>query len=426
MAYRQVPIISVTGTKGKTTVVNLLADILRRMHRNVLQVDTTGHFVNDERKSTLEDSKEIWNLVPSVCPGRYLYEFHAHPELKENGVAVLETALGCSGSAGLGYRCHEVGIFLNVFEDHLGSSERLQTREDIAKAKSFIFERVNPLGGYAVFNADDPLVCKMLTRAPADITLVPCGLEFSHFDLEKHLAAGGSAVTIEDECIVLKSAAKTTRVCELANLPWTFRGKFMPSVWNSLHVVGALYGYFGGTLPAEAIKALEAARLDPSAGRLVLLQAASGTTILADYAHEKVSLAAVGQLAHELLHDDGQVIGVVRLAHDRTDQLIHETGHIIGSAFDQVVVYEKIDGYWRQPKVTTSKLFPQVVGRTSEKLLAGVLETNPSAVRIVREDEAIAHAAEIARSQDTVVVIVNDDIGRSLQFIKDSFMAELV
>src|SRR5665811_1639645 len=99
-----IPIISVTGTKGKTTTVFVIDDILRKLGYNVVKVDTTGHFVNGKRKSTLDDSKRVWHLVPSVCPGRYLWEFFSHPELCEKGVAVLECSLGSSATSGLGYR----------------------------------------------------------------------------------------------------------------------------------------------------------------------------------------------------------------------------------------------------------------------------------------------------------------------------------
>ena len=94
----------------------VIVAVLRALGANSLRVDTTGHFINGERKSTLKDSSEIWGAVPTVCPGRYLWEFFVNPELQKNGIAVLETALGSSTSKGLGYFSHQVGIFLNVFE----------------------------------------------------------------------------------------------------------------------------------------------------------------------------------------------------------------------------------------------------------------------------------------------------------------------
>jgi cyanophycin synthetase len=421
-----VPIISVTGTKGKTTTVAVIADVLKKLDHNVLKVDTTGHFVNGERRSTLEDSKDAWWLVPSVAPGRYLWEFFAHPELRENGVAVLECSLGSSAASGLAYRYHSVGVFLNVFEDHLGSSDRLKTKADIAEAKQFIFSRLYHKGGYAVFNADDPLVVGRLIKLPKGNTakLLPFGFDFSEFDLASHLAAGGMAVTRDNDTIVLRSAERDTVLADLKRIPWTFNGTFLPSVWNIMAAASAMYGLYDGALPNGFREALESVRLDPYGGRLTLLKNNNDVTILADYAHEKISLELVGSLARTLVHNDGKVIGVVRLAHDRTDDLIKETGRIIGRSYDEVVVYDKIDGHFR--KAQSARRFPQIVGRTSEILADAARESNEHVTRILREDEAAAYAASIARPGDVVVYIVNDDIERSIGFIKDGFKADFV
>ena len=424
-----VPVVSVTGTKGKTTTVAVIADVLRKFGKNVLKVDTTGHFVNNERHSSLGDSKQSWRLVPSVCPGRYLWEFHDHPELREGGVAVLECSLGCSAMPGLGYRYHNIGVFLNVFEDHIGSSDRIQSQADIAKAKDFAFSRIDPDNGYAVFNADDEYVCGTLTalteRLQTPERMIPCGFTFEHFDIDAHLMAGGVAVTVHDNKVVLRTNQEDRMLIDLTKIPWTFNGTFLPSVWNIISAVGAVYAYYGGERPENTKEAFESVRLDHYGGRLTLLENKLGVKILADYAHEKVSLSMVADLARTMIKPGGNLIGVVRLAHDRSDELMCETGKIVGEAYDQLVVYEKIDGYWRQPTKTGMR-FPQIIGRTSQVFADGIKVTNKNVERILREDEALVRAAEIAQPEDVVVVIVNDNIGRSIDFIKEKFNANFI
>jgi len=423
----RVPIAAITGTKGKTTTVAIVSDVLLSLKKNVLKVDTTGHFVNGERRSTLEDSKRIWRLVPSVAPGRYLWEFFAHPELTENGFAVLEAAIGSSSIKGLGYNYHKVGAFLNVYEDHLGSSERLKEKRDIAKAKAFVFSKLFHTDSYAVFNADDELVVEMLTRVPEaakGVSLVPFGIDFSHFDLKTHLAKGGIALTVRGKQVVLLRGEEEQPIVNLSNIPWTFDGEYGPSVWNILAAAGIIYGLLDGEWTDEVSKALEAVRLDPTAGRLTVLKNSAGVKIIADYAHEKVSLELMGKLAHTQTGENGKVLGVVRLAYDRTDELLSETAEIIARSYDKVIIYDKIDGYWRQAKATSR--FPQVVGRTSQVMYDAAVKVNPDTTRIVREDEAIARAASSVQPGDVVVVIVNDDIERSLEFIKKSFNAEYI
>lgn len=420
-------IIAVTGTKGKTTTVHVIEDVLRRLGFATLKVDTTGHFVNGKRRSTLDDSKRTWRLVPTVSPGRYLWEIYANPELS-NAVAVLEAALGSSGPSGLGYRNHKVGVFLNVFEDHIGNSSRIQNKDDIVRVKEFVFERIGS-GGWAVFNADDEYVAKAYDKIPADVNKLPVGIEFSRFDLVGHVAAGGVAITIDKSGrnIILCRKDHDTILADITKIPWTFDGIFMPSVWNLLAAMGALYAYFNGSLPEGLSQAFEAVRLDRYGGRLTLLENKRGVKILADYAHEKFSLRQVGELARTMVGDGGRVIGVVRLAYDRTDELIKDTAAYIAEAYDSFVVYDKIDGYWRRPeKLASNPRFEQKTGYISQVFAEGLSSHNPNVERIIREDEAVARAAGTARPGDVVVVIVNDDIERSMQFIQDSFEAEFI
>jgi len=424
-----IPKISVTGTKGKTTVVNVLAALLRQLDHDVLKVDTTGHYVNGEQRSSLEDSKTIWNLVPSVCPGRYLYEFKTDSNLaaSQQPVAVLESALGCSASSGLGYREHEVGVFLNVLEDHIGSSPRLQSKADIAVAKNFIFRRVRQ-AGYVVFNADDEFVVGELQSVPAEreVTLIPVGLTFANFDVERHLADGGVAVTLAGTEAVLKSRAGDVILFDLAAIPWSFDATFQPSIYNLLFAAAAAYGHFKGNLPAKFREAMEAVRLDKYGGRLTLLKAENGATILADYAHEKFSLGLVGDLARTLLKDDGKVIGIVRLAYDRSPDLIAETGQAIASHYDELFVYDKIDGHFVKGETKPGRRFQKVPGLVSQQLTDAIETINPRVTRIIREDEVIAAVARQAGPNDCIVFIVNDDIKQSLEYVKNSFKARFI
>ena len=422
--------ISVTGTKGKTTTVYVIDEILRKLTHKTLRVDTTGHFVNGVQKSTLDDSLAVWHLVPTKAPGRYLWEFRDNPTLAKDGISILECSLGCSGSAGLGYNYHDIGIFLNVFEDHLGGSERIKTRNDIAEAKAFIFQRITPEEGYAIFNADDELVVEMFKKYGKHISIehqIAVGLNFSVMDTQEYINKGGVIITVDNaNNIVAKTSSQTAILASLSNIPWTFDGEFLPSVWNCMAAFAAVYALYKGVLPDNFKEIAESVRLDKYGGRITLLEASNGAKIIADYAHEKQSLAGIAHLAKTQIKGAGHTIGVVRMAYDRPDKTFLETGEIIGESFDQVVVYEKIDGYWRKAKKLPGRKFLQIEGRVSKVVYEGVKRTNKNVIRIEREDEAIKHAAEIAKPNDVVVVIVNDNIRRSIDFIKNAFSAEFM
>jgi UDP-N-acetylmuramyl tripeptide synthase len=416
-------IIAVTGTKGKTTVVRMLADILHRMQKTTLRVDTTGYYINEEQKADFDTIRKLGALYPTVAPGRFIIAMQPYIP---NFTAVLEASLGCSRSAGLGYSTHDVGIFTNVYEDHLDQTGRLQTRQDIAVAKNFIFKNIR-LDKYAVFNADDELVVSQLDviNPSKNIQLVPVGLTGSAFDVDSHIKNGGIFLTVANGWIIKRTNAEDEKIIQLSDIVWTFNGQYQPSVYNALFVIGGLYGHFDAKLPSRAIEALKQTRMDRFGGRLTQLKNKNGVNIIVDYAHEKKSLREIGELARTLA--SGKTIGVVRLSFDRTDEVVTETGKFIANDFDELIIYDKIDGHFKSPKVIDPrKKFVQVVGHTSQVLYDAIHSVNQNSVRIVREDEAITQAAKDAQSGDVVVVIAGDDITRSVEFVKKYFEADFI
>ncbi len=413
--------VAVTGTKGKTTVVNILAYVFGHICKgDVLLVNTTGHFLNGERRSSFEDSTKNWGLVPSVAPGRYLYEFIGKDT--EDSVAVLEASLGSSTLSGLGYALHQVGIFLNIFEDHIGNSERIKSREDIFKAKSFIFERILS-DGKAILNYDDELVMKALPLLPVDRGVTPFFFGLNLFGLN----IDNDFVTIKNDVVIYfdNKNKKEIEIVRVNDIVWTFNGQYIPSVYNLLAVVSGVISLLG-YVPENLGDILRSSRLDPYGGRLTLLKGERGQLIIADYAHEKKSLVDVGKLAHKMKGKNGKVTGVVRLAYDRTNELIEDTGKTIAEHYDQFVVYDKIDGHFRHPKEVQFKRFTQEVGKISKIFSEAIKTKNPNVEQILREDLALEKAAEISKAGDVVVVIVNDDITRSINWIKEKFNADFV
>ena len=420
-------VVAITGTKGKTTVSFLIDQIMLSLKRTTLRVDTTGHFINNERRSTKEDSTALWHILPTVCPGRYLWELMDYtPEERANTVAVLECSLGCSRLAGVGHKWHDVGIWTNVMKDHLGSTDLLQTREDIADAKKFIF-RYLAYDGYAVFNACDDLVCSKLNLVPAEATKIPCIFDKENIciNLGEHLANGGVAFSIDGTKIYKHTKDGAELVYDAINLPWVFGGHFEPSMINLCFAVAGTYGTLEGHLPENLTEILDNIRLDHYGGRLTTLNAKNGTMIIADYAHEKESLSSIGALAKTIASErGGKAIGIVRMAYDRTDEAIDETGQAVGKAFDSLVVYDKIDGYWQQPKELHFGKFQQAVGRISGLLSEAIKKTNPNVTTILREDEALDFTAKTAGEKDVVVFIVNDNIKRSIDWVREKFEAD--
>ncbi|HYH78509.1 MAG TPA: Mur ligase family protein, partial [Longimicrobium sp.] len=177
-----IPVIAVTGTNGKTTTTRLLAHLFRATGASVGYTTTDGIYFGD-------DLLMEGDFTGPFAAGVVL----SHPQVD---VAVIETARGGILRSGLGYEACDVGVVLNVSADHLGL-RGIHTVEDLAAVKGVIPSTVKP-GGFAVLNADDPLVLPMRERTPGTVVLTSIAGEASP-PVAEHLARGGMAAVVEEE-----------------------------------------------------------------------------------------------------------------------------------------------------------------------------------------------------------------------------------
>jgi cyanophycin synthetase len=178
-APSRIPIVSITGTNGKTTTTRLLAHVARYAGHHVGLTTTEGVYVGSEQ------------IMKGDCTG----PASAQAVLRDPTVtfAALETARGGLLRFGLGYDWANVGVVTNVAEDHLGLRD-IETLEDLARLKALVVERVFP-DGVAVLNAEDPMSDWIAGRVKARIAYF--SLDPHHSRLKEHVAAGGLAAVMD-------------------------------------------------------------------------------------------------------------------------------------------------------------------------------------------------------------------------------------
>ncbi|HYJ92627.1 MAG TPA: cyanophycin synthetase, partial [Pyrinomonadaceae bacterium] len=117
-APSRIPIISITGTNGKTTVTRLIAHVLRGSGLTVGFTTTDGTYIQNQQ----------------IVQGDNTGPVSAQLVLKDPTVqvAVLETARGGIIRAGLGFDHCDIGIVTNIAADHLGLKD-VNTLEDLAR-----------------------------------------------------------------------------------------------------------------------------------------------------------------------------------------------------------------------------------------------------------------------------------------------------
>lgn len=400
-------IVAVTGTKGKTSLIRLLEFALLGLHENVLRVDTSGAYYNQKLCFSDDESRQIWGYAVTNAPGRFLAI-----KGKEPGIALLECTL-FSAHTGLAYKAHDIGVFTNVYEDHIGSFASIRTKQDIANMKGFVFSRTKA-DGTVIYNADDEHVTTQLSK-------VPSGAKRIAVSMQGHSApeADYNIHYLDGDVIITDATSKILQRIDATKMPW-FEAGYLPIASLTLFAFAVLFVVCDEETFTKAVGLLKKYEFDPEGGRMVKVRLRNGALAILDYAHEKVSLHEVSQYAKTLVAPNGKVIGVLRLAPSRTEELINDTATHIYNDYDEFVIYDKVDGHLRQPKkIKGYKSKQEETGKVAELFEKALLAAGASRVhKVIREDKALEEAVNLSCKGDVIVYIVGDDSARSRQFIQ--------
>lgn len=225
-APARVPIISITGTNGKTTVTRMIAHALGETGQCVGMTTTDG----------------IWIGGEQVADGDTTGPHSARVVLSDAQVeiAVLETARGGIVRRGLGYDWSDISVMTNISADHIGQ-DGIESIEDLVYIKSLVAERVRE-GGTLILNADDEHLVR-LTEQPA-VSRVEKQIVFFSLDgtnpvVSRHRDAGGTAYFVHGGWIIEARDGGAIRVAEVARIPATMNGTAEFMVANLLAAVAA-------------------------------------------------------------------------------------------------------------------------------------------------------------------------------------------
>jgi len=227
----RIPIIAVTGTNGKTTTSRMIAHIFKGIGRKVGMTSTDG-VVIDERLVIRADASGPRSAKMVLQNPRV-------------DMAVFEVARGGILREGLGYERNDVGVVLNVQADHLGL-RGIDTVEQLAEVKAVVVDAV-PRNGYAVLNADDPLVRTMQRRNSGRtiwFTMSEAGSTVREM-VDDHCRRSGRAVVLDHsdlgDMIVVKEGRRSMQIAWTHLLPATFGGRAVMNVQNAMAAAAAAY-----------------------------------------------------------------------------------------------------------------------------------------------------------------------------------------
>lgn len=382
----RIPIVAVTGTNGKTTTTRLISHIFRQTKKVIGYTTTDGTYIGDFLAESGDNTgPQSANLILN------------DPTVE---VAVLETARGGLLRSGLAFNQCDVGVVLNVSADHLGLQD-IHTVEDLAHAKSVVAEATSS-EGYAILNADDPLVVKMADRVKSKI---------AYFSMNRwnplvlsHIQQGGIAAVYEEGYISLLTRHEILRVEQVVNVPLTLRGLAPFMIANALAATLAAYVQNVSIENiSTALRTFEAS-VNQTPGRMNLVNLEQ-FQVLVDYAHNPASYKALGEFVQQW--SEGERIGVIGGPGDRRDCDFRELGQLATQMFDRIFIKEDDDTRGR-PR-----------GEAAALIREGIRQANPDFTYVTVLDETTAIEAALATATPgSLVVILPESVNRVLLMLK--------
>jgi len=119
---------------------------------------------------------------------------------------------------------------MNVAADHLGLKD-VNTLEDLARVKSVVPRAVSRRG-YAVLNAEDPLVYGM--RELTDGQVVLFSMDENNRNIKRHMERGRISCVYENGHITILKGKWKVRIEKVTNIPLTYGGRAEFMVQNVL------------------------------------------------------------------------------------------------------------------------------------------------------------------------------------------------
>ena len=352
---RELTLLAVTGTNGKTTTTYLLKAILEQAKgAKVGLIGTNQNMIGQEvipTERTTPESFEVQKLFREMADGGCTH-------------VVMETsshALYLDRVYGVHY---DVGVFTNLTQDHLDFHK---TMENYCDAKAILFQNC----GTGVVNADDPWTPRLLKNASCQVRTYG---EKTAADLR------AENIVLSADGIAFDAVTAAERVPIQVHIP----GGFM--VYNTLDVLAAAQAL--GVSLTESAAVL--AKVPHVQGRVeVVPTPGKDYTILIDYAHTPDSMVNVLQTVKEFAK--GRTVAVFGCGGDRDKTKRPPMGKAAADWSDFAVV-------------TTDNPRTEDPAAIIEDILPGFAGSKTPYKVVVDRVEAIHWAMDHAEKDDVIVL----------------------
>jgi UDP-N-acetylmuramoyl-L-alanyl-D-glutamate--2,6-diaminopimelate ligase len=358
---RELQLVGITGTNGKTTTAYLVASIPEEAGEPVAMTGTVEYRLGKERKKagrTTPEATDMQRLLRQAID-----------------VGCKTAVMECSSQAMDFHRCdaleYSVAVFTNLTRDHL---DYHKTMENYWYAKQRLFDgRLGTRPKTSVINVDDPYGVELANQLEKD------GMRVVRYAVksEADLTARDSQFSLEGMRFQLHTSAGDH----------DFRSPLVgpPHVYNTLAAVasGLALGYDLDVI-ARALQ-----KCTGAPGRFERVAHAGDFAVVVDYAHSDDALLNVLRTAREVTK--GRIITVFGCGGDRDRTKRAPMGEAAGSLSDVVILTSD------NPRTEN----PNQILADAE---VGIQKTGKPYEKIADRREAIHQAISQARTNDLVLI----------------------
>ena len=365
-------VIGVTGTKGKSTTVNLIAKIL----------EASGHKVGFSTTTNFKVADQEWiNKMKMTMPGRFFLQKLLARMVKAGcRYAIIETSSeGIKQWRHLGIN-YDVAVFTNLSPEHI---EAHGSFENYKNAKGELFK-----------------ILTQLKRKKIEGKEISKDFVVNMADNEVNYFLGFKAD--RKICFSLKRISDHS----LHNLEFTAGGiKFhfwgedfnlkLIGEFNAYNVAAAIAVGISQNIPVKQIKqGLEKVR--GVMGRMEKIEAGQPFTVIVDYAHEPKSLEAVYGTLKSIVEPDKKIIAVLGSCGGGRDKARRPILGGIAAKYTDLVIVTNEDPYDEDPW--------DIINQVAEGAIQGGKKMGQDLWQILDRGKAIQKALILAQEDDLVII----------------------
>lgn len=356
---REIKVIGVTGTKGKTTVTHMIKSALDRGGYKSGLIGTNGAFVDDKKYATANTTPESYDL-------NKLLRFMIQANCKAVCVEVSSLGLKMNRVDKINFA---IGVFTNLSNDHIGGGEH-ESFEEYVYWKEQLFKHC----ALSIVNIDDPLSGNMVRASSGKTIRFGINNKADYSAKNITLIRDQGFLGVQFECVFNN---------ERLDIKVNMTGKF--SVYNALAAIAVLDTL---AVPSWAMKqSLENISVS---GRAELVRVSDRFDILIDYAHNGVSFRNILETLRA--YQPKRLICLYGCVGDRAQIRRKEMGTVSGQLADISIITSDDPGYEDPVKIC-------------EEIAHYVAAAGGNAVKIVDREAAVHYALSILEEGDILVLL---------------------